>query len=333
MDPAIPGRIRQLDFSGTSDQLAHFLGVFDSSPPSNVLSIRLQIVHYNDLEPRERFARFLSSSFPKLSELNIGNFLPSPSSPIFTTSKLTSLKLFLPYEGNHRYTLAQFSRVLQQHPTLEELDLNHGAVPLSGAPGAPVPFTLPQLVNLRLYGTKGAIVGLVDLIGMSSPLHDVVIHVDYTPDFTIPALASTMEKIVVPYYNCKGVNRYRKIDNLTISSRVDELYLTFDAKSHSVPRSNLELQFLWVGELGCERVVDATFDLLPSDDVQELTIEGFPLTRRILQKMNKLSHLRLCNQGRRGIKEALDALSLDNQGESNESIMRVPNHVTVYTRR
>ena len=332
MDPAIPGRIRQLDFSGTSDQLAHFLGAFDSSPPSNVLSIRLQIVHYNDLELREKFARFLSSSFPKLSELNIGNFLPSPSSPIFTTSKLTSLKLFLPYEGSHRYTLAQFSRVLQQHPTLEELDLNHGAVPLSGAPGAPVPFTLPQLDNLRLYGTKGAIIGFVDLIGMSSPLHDVVIHVDYTPDFTIPALASAMEKIVVPYYNFRGVNCNRKIDNLTISSRaVDDLYLTFDAKSHSAPRSNLELQFLWVGELGCERVVDATFDLLPSDDVQELTIKGFPLTRRILRKMNKLSHLRLCNQGRRGIKEALDALSLDNQGVSNESTMMMSNHV--YTRR
>ena len=96
MDYTIPSRVCRLDFSGTSDQLAHFLGVFDPSSP-NVPSIRLQIALYENLEPRERFARLLSSSFPKFSKLNIGNFLPSPSSPIFATSKLTSLKLFLPY--------------------------------------------------------------------------------------------------------------------------------------------------------------------------------------------------------------------------------------------
>jgi len=314
MDPTIPSRTHQLDFSGTSGQLAHFLGIFDSSPPSNASSIRLQLFPYDGLGPREHFARLLSSPFPKLSKLNVGNFLPDPSSSIYTTSKLTSLKLFLPYGENGRYTLTQFSQILQQHPTLEELDLNHGAIPLSGTPGIPVSFTLPRLVNLRLYGTKGAIIGLIDLIGMSSPLHDVVIHVDYTPDFTVPALAGTMEKIVVPYYNCKGVNYHRKIDSLTISSRMDELYLTFDAKSHSTPTSNLEVQFLWVGQLGCRKVVDAIFDLLPSNDVQELTVEGFPITRRMLQKMNKLSHLRLCNQGRQGIRETLDALSICNQG-------------------
>lgn len=99
---------------------------------------------------------------------------------------------------------------------------------------------------------------------------------------------------------------------------MNELYLTFDAKSHSTPISNLEVQFLWVGQLGCEKVVDGTFGLFPSNDVQESTIEGFPLTRRMLQKMNNLSHLRLCNQGREGIKEALDALSLGNQGASTD---------------
>ena len=324
MDPTIPGRTCHLDFSGTSDQLAHFLGVFDSSPPSNLLSFRLQFVHYDELEPREKISRLLSSPFPKLTKLNFGsfgNFLPDPSSSIYTTSKLTSLKLFLPYGGNGRYTLAQFSRILRQHPTLEELDLNHGAIPLSGTPGNPVPFTLPRLVNLRLCGTKGAIIGLMDLIGMSSPLHDVVIHVCYTPDFTVPALTTTMEKIAVPYYNYQGLNLPRKIHNLAISSRMNNLYLTFDAKSHSAPTSNLVVQFLWVGELGCEQVVDGTFGLLPSNDIdiQELTIEGVPLTRRMLQKMNNLSHLRLCNQGRQGITKALDALSLGNQGASTNS--------------
>ena len=316
MDPAIPTRTRQLDFSGTNDQLAYFLAAFDPSPPSNASFIRLQVFPYEGLEPRENFARLLSSPFPKLSKLNLGNFLPDPSSSIYTTSKLTSLKLSFPYGENGRYTLAQFARILQRHPTLEELDLNHGAIPLSVTSGTPVSFILPRLVNLRLYGAKGAIIGLVDLIGMSSPLHDIAIHVDYTPDFTIPALVSTMEKIVVPYYNGQRVKHSRKINNLTISSRMNDLYLTFEAKSHSAPPSNLVVQFLWVGELGCGKVVDGTFDLLPSNDVQELTIEGFPITRKMLQKMNKLSHLRLCNQDRQGIKESLDALSLGNRGVS-----------------
>ena len=327
MDPAVPSRTHHIDFSGTSDQLAHFLGVFVYTPLSKVSSIRLQIVKYDDREPREHFSRFLSSPFPKLSKLNVGNFPPDPSSPIFRTSKLTSLKLFLPYGEKERYTLAQFSQILQHHPTLEELDLNHGGVPLSGTPGSPVPFLLPRLVDLRLYGTRGAIIGLVDLIGMSSPLHNVVIHIDYTPDFTVPTLASAMKKIVVPYYNCQGLDHPRKIDTLTISSRKDALYLTFDAQSNSIPTSNFKLQFLWVRELGSVNVVDGTIGLLPSIEIQEFTVEGLPLTRRMLQKMSGISHLRLCAQGRQGIKQTLDALALSDGGASNKSTSRILNHV------
>jgi len=328
MDCTIPRRTRHLDFNGTSDQLARFLGAFDSGPPSNVSSIRLQLVFYDGLEPQEKFARLLSSPFPKLSKLNIGNFLPSHSSPIFTTSKLTSLKLFLPYDGGKgRYTLAQFAQILRHHPTLQELDLNHGAIPLSGTPGPPVPFVLPQLVNLRLFGSGESVVGLMDLIGMSSPLHDVVIHFENTLAFTIPVLANTMEKIVAPYYNCQGLDYPRKIETLTISSDPDKSHLTFDARSRSTPTSNLEIKFGWIDDLEHDEVVAETFGLLPSNDVQEFAVDWLPLTRRMLQGMRKLSHLRLCNQSRQFIKQGLVALSLGNQGTSTKSTMRTFIHV------
>jgi len=239
MDPTIARRTRQLDFCGNGNQLAHFLGVFDSSPPSNVSSVRLQIASYDDREPRENFARFLSSSFPKLSKLNIANFLPSPSSPIFTTSKLTSLKLFLPYEIKGRYTLVQFSQILQQLPDLQELDLNHGAIPPSGKSGTPVPFILPRLVNLRLYGAETAILGFIDLIGMSSPLRNLVIHFDSCSGFTLPALTSAVEKIVMPYYDCQVLDRPRKINSLTISSYPYKHHLAFHARSRSPPLPTL----------------------------------------------------------------------------------------------
>jgi hypothetical protein len=100
-DPAIPRRARRLDFSGYNEELVDILSAFDLSRPSKVSSIRLQIQlsdRWNYREPvREEFAHLLSLPFPKLTKLNIGNFLPKSSSPIFTTSNLTSLKLFLAY--------------------------------------------------------------------------------------------------------------------------------------------------------------------------------------------------------------------------------------------
>ena len=96
MDPAIPKRTHQLDLTGTSDQPVHFFGVLDSSPPSNASSIRLHNFPYDNHEPQGHFAQFLSLSFPRLSQLDLGNFLPNFSSPIFTTSSLTLLKPSLP---------------------------------------------------------------------------------------------------------------------------------------------------------------------------------------------------------------------------------------------
>ena len=112
MDPEIPRRVRQLNFSGTSEQLTQFFGAFDSSPASNVSFIRLKVSPYDDREPKEHLARFLSSSFPKLSQLDLKNFLPAYSSPIFTTSNLASLKLSLPDGKKNPFILSQFSQFL-----------------------------------------------------------------------------------------------------------------------------------------------------------------------------------------------------------------------------
>ena len=315
MDPTIPRRTQRLDFSGTSDQLAHFFGAFDPSLPSNALSIRLQI-HMPWWGNRKKLASLLPSSFPKLSKLNVGNFLPKSSSPIFTTSKLTSLKLFLPYAIKGRHNMAQFSRILRQHPSLQELDLNNGAIPMPGTSGAMVPFTLPRLVDLRLRGMEGDTLGFVDFIGMSSPLHNVAIHLDYLWDPTATALASAVEKILVAYYNCQ--EHPRKIYSVTISSP-RQFRLVLESRSRSVPTSSLEIKFRATSGLAQDEMVDETFAIFPSDDVQEFTVEDLPLTHRTLQEMENLLHLRLCHQDRWDFGQALDALSLSNPGASTKS--------------
>jgi len=331
MDPTIPRRVHQLDFSGTNNQLAHFLGVFDPNPPSNVSSIQLQIDRYDDREPRGHFSRLLSSPFPKLSKLNIGNFLPSPSSPIFTTSNLTSLILFIPYGEKGRHTLAQFSQILQQHSNLRELDLNGGAIPLPGISGTPVPFVLPQLVDLRLHGTMEDIPGFIDLIGMSSPLRNVVIHFDCAPHFTIPTLASAMGKIVMPYYSCQGLDYPREIDSLTISSPMRGFDLIFDARSRSTPTSNLKLRFAWVHQLGYDGLLEETVGLFPSENIRELIVEELPLTRRVLEKMKNISHLQIRYQDRLYVGRAADAPSLGHyEGASPKLTRRTPNYMYLH---
>ena len=328
MDPKIPSRIRHLDFSGYEEELEDFLGVFNSHPASDAFSIRLQATGFDDHGPGEHFACFLSSPFQKLSKLNLGGFLPSPSSAIFTTSKLTSLKLFFPKNQEGKYTLVQFSQILQQQPNLQELDLNDGAIPLPGATVAPV---LPRLTYLRLHGTDMAILGFIDFIRMSSPLYKVVIHFDSILHRTIPTLATAVKRILAAYYDCQGLDYSRKIDSLAISSPLSEGHLAFDAKSRSLPTSNLELQFAWIGKLGCMKILEKTFDLFPSDNAQELTVNVLPLTRKMLEKMKGLSHLRLSDQVEQYVGESLDALSLSDRGASTKHTTRVSNHAS--TRR
>lgn len=301
-DPAIPKRLRQLDFSGTSNQLQHLLGALESSPPSNASSVQIQIFPHEYREPQAHLVRFLSSPFPKLSRLDLASFLPDCSSPIFTTSRLTSLKLFLPFGKGGRYTLSQFSHILRRHPSLRELELNHGAIPLpelSGSP--PVSFTLPQLVTLRLYGAEADILGFLDLTGMSSPLHDVVVRFGRPSYFHAPALASTVKKVLVAYYECQGLGHHRRVSHITISCDPDKNHISFNTRCHPVPtsdlRCNLKIQFNEVCEPDRNAMVKETFPLFPLDDVRGFALEGSVLyadvSQHVFRMMKNLSHLRL----------------------------------------
>ena len=305
VDPGISKRIRQLNFVGNSQQLTCFLGAFDSNPPSNVSSMQLHIVPYDHREPQGPLARFLSSSFPKLSQLDLWNFLPDSSSPIFTTSCLTLLRLYLPNCKKSRYTLPQFSQILQQHPNLQKLDLSDGAIPLPGPPNTSVPFTLPRLVGLRLHGLEADISGFIDFIGLSSHLHDVTIRFSPDPGSSDLTLTETVKKILVGYYECRGLDHPRKVNDFTVSYSPERAHLMLDAKSRSTltsnPRSNLNLQFDAIFELAGVAMVKETLPLFPLNDVRVFTAEGPPIYGRlhnlqIFRKMVHLSHLRLNKQ-------------------------------------
>lgn len=323
LDPTIPKRIRQLDLSGTSEQLETILGdlgALDLSPCSNLSSIRLHIFPHDSRRPQVSITRFLSSSFPKLSQLDLASFLPDLSSPVLTTSRLTSLKLFLPYGKKNRYTLSQFSHILQRHPNLLELDLNHDAIPQPGSSGSPpIFFTLPHLVTLRLYGTEAAILGFLDFVGMSSPLHDVVVRFSRFQDFNAIALASTVKKILVAYYECQGLDHLRKVNHITISSNSEKAHLAFATRSHPVPtpnlRSNLRIQFNVISERDRNAMVQETIPLFPLDDLRGLAFEGSALygdvCAEILWRTKNLSHLRLDDLD---IWPALDALTSNDPG-------------------
>jgi len=220
MDPAVLKRIHRLDVVGTSEQLERLLSGFGSNPPLNASSIRLQTaMSETEVDSREHLAPLLPFSFPNLSKLHIVNFQPDFSSSLLTTSNLTSLKLSFYCGIRPRYNLAQFSRILQKQPNLQELDLDDGAMPRVDSSEAPVPITLPRLADLKLRGTAECFLGLVNLIGTSSPLHNVAFHFCYPRDQNVPALVDVVKKILAAYYECEGLDRPRKADHLTVESR------------------------------------------------------------------------------------------------------------------
>jgi len=280
------------------------LGTFDSSPPSNVSSLRFQITPHNVHEPREPLDRFFSSPFPKLSKLDLENFLPNPSSPVFTTSNLTSLKLSHPFQKENCYTLSQFSQILQRHPSIQELSLSCGALPLPGQSGPLVSPVLPRLLSLRLHGSEAAISGFIDLIDMFSPLSNVVISFDRGPKSTALTLAGAVRKIIVAYYESQGSNYPRKIHYFSIVSNQEKDLLTFHTRSRPTPtsnlRSNFRLQFNAVNDIAGNAMVKEFFPLFPLDDVREFSAEGQPTYEEryneMFQKMKGLSHLRLDGQ-------------------------------------
>ena len=296
-DPTIPGRVRMLDFSGAGDHLECLLGVFGSNHSSNVSSIRLHATRHSERGPREHTVAFLSLSFPKLSKLDIKtNFLPDFSSPIFTTSNLISLKLGSHHRDGVHYTQSQFSEILQRHSDLQELHLWRGGMPLVEPSGPSVPVAPPRLVDLRLYGTEVMISGIMGLVGMTSPLYNVIIHFESTSSSSISNLTNTVKEIIASYYECQGPDHPRRANHLAISNS-EGRYLTFNVGSRSTskshPASNLELRFDGVDNMLAERICL----LFPLGDILEFTAAGLDLTRsryrRILQMMRSLEHLRL----------------------------------------
>lgn len=324
-DPALPVRIRQLDFTGGSKELDSLLDALNSGPLTNLSSIRLRFSHFRyEGETRDHFAGFLPFSFPKLSKLDMEQCQPDSSSPLFTTSNLTSLKLHFHYcSSTPRFTLAQLSKILQRHPNLQELDLRAGTISRVGSPEVLVPVILPQLVDLRLHGTAQCISGFVNVIDMSSPLYNVVLHFDRPCDLHVPTFVNAVKEILAAYYECEGLDYPRKANSLTISSRPGGCYgpPSFVARSPptpvSTPQSNLELEF--------EREFDGdeVFELLslfPLNNVQELFVNGLDLAsmdyRMLLRRMEGLTHLKLRALD---IAPILEEMNSCDQGSSEEA--------------
>jgi hypothetical protein len=291
-DPTVPGRIYQLDVSGNSGQLEHVLSAFDSTPPSSASSIRLKVIlnEFGLLEnPQDHLTRFLPFSFPKLSKLDIENFQVDSSSPLLTTSNLTSLKLGFYYGDGPRYTLAQLSRILQKHPNLQELDLTNGATPLAESPESPIPFDLPQLVDLRLRGMAASLLGLLRHMGMSPPLYNIVLHLHCPRDPNVPALINAVSEILAIYYGSEGLGYPRKADYLTILSR------PAGGRSHPAPASAPQ-SILKVGFTRTDELLEI-LPLFPLNDVQEFATDGLSLPSEkyhaIFQKVGNIPRLRL----------------------------------------
>ena len=161
----------------------------------------------------------------------------------------------------------------------------------------PIPVVLPRLVDLHLYDTEAAITGFMELVSMSSPLHNVIIDFRSASATTALSLANAIKKILALYYKCHGPDYPRIADHLAVSVDSGQRSLVFNAGSRSTsgsrPISNLELRFG-----GVENVLAGEICLLfPLDHVVEFTVIGLNLLRgryhEIFGKMGGLLHLRL----------------------------------------
>ena len=285
-----PKRIRQLDFTGTAHQFERTLNVLDSRAVSTTLSIRLRTFRF---EEEERLAHFFSLPFPNLSELDVMTFLPDPTSPIFITSNLTSLKLNIPRHCNSHYTQSQLLQVLQQNRNLQQLDFKAGALPLDGDSGGSVPVLLPRLVDLRLHGTNEVIDRFLGLVRMSSsPLHKIAI--DFQNDYyhNTEPIVNTTQKLLTAYYGRKELQCQRKVSHIALLAEEG----TVSAKNDSThPTSSLELKF----QSNEDELLQKVTPLFPLDHIHDCTAGGLYLAtdawREILLRMEGLSHLRLEN--------------------------------------
>jgi len=316
-DSETPRRIGQLDLVGTNEELGRLVGSLDSSSVSVTSSICLHDPHRET--HGEHLTHFFSLSFPKLSRVDLTIPIPDPSSSIFTTSNLTSLKLNLFSKYRRHHTASRFSQILRQHPNLRELELRDGAVPVPETSGALAPVFLPQLVDLRLFGEEAIIAEFLRLVDMSSPLHNVLIHFNYT---NAPAAArvDAMRQIPTAYYECQRLEYPRKVDRFAVSSSPLGSEITFNAVSFTTPAScqtsNLILHFHGAGSAVAERVIP----LFPLKDIREFTTKGLwfvtSFWHRMLGKMEGLLHLQLTHLD---IGPVLDAPYFDDGGMYRET--------------
>jgi len=320
-DTETPRRFRQLSLVGTHEELGRLVGSLDSDSVSVTSSIWIHdpCEEAHSDENGEHLTHFFSLSFPKLSKLELTNPMPNPSSSIFTTSNLTSLKLNISHENRRRHTASRFSQILRQHPNLRELDLRDGAVPVVETPGALTPVFLPQLVDLRLFGEDAIIAEFMRLVDMSSPLHNVFIHFNYT---STPAAARVdiIRQIPTAYYECQRLEYPRKVDRFAVSLTSFGYEVTFNAVSCPTPASrqvsNLTLRFHGAGNALAEQVIP----LFPLKYVREFTAEGLEFVtnswRWRLGKMEGLLHLQLIHLD---VGPVLDALDFDDGGMYGEA--------------
>jgi len=320
-DTETPRRFRQLSLVGTHEELGRLVGSLDSDSVSVTSSIWIHdpCEETHSDENGEHLTHFFSLPFPKLSKLELTNPMPNPSSSIFATSNLTSLKLYLGYEDRRRYTRFEFSQILRQHPNLRELDLGGGAVSVAGTSGALVPVFLPQLADLKLCGKDAIIVGFMELVDMSSPLHNIAINFECTNTPTA-ARVNAVKQTLTTYYECQRLEYPRKFDQLAVSPRRFIHDLIFNVGSCFTPPSrqvsNLRFRFDGAGNELAEQVIP----LFPLKDIREFTAEGLKFAtsswRLILGKMEGLLHLQVTWLD---IGPVLDALDFDGGGMYGEA--------------
>ena len=314
MESETPKRIRQLDFSGTTHQFKCILNALDSRSLSTTSSIRLRILRSSD---GEHLARFSSFPFPKLSRLDVANFLPDLTSSIFVTSNLTSLKLDIPCPDGRYCTQSQLLQVLQQNRNLRQLNFKAGGLSLAGDSGRLVPALLPHLADLKLSGTTEVIDRFLDLVCMSSPIHRITIHFQRNYAHDTEPLVIIMRKLLTMYYGCKELEPQRKVSHFTAFSDTGSI-IAGDHLTHPTYCLRLEFQNN-KGEL-FQKVIP----LFPLNYILDFTASGFDLAtdawRGILLRMESLSHLRL---ERMNTESVLNALGPNDGGAHGERIQTI----------
>lgn len=194
-------------------------------------------------------------------------------------------------------------------------------MPLVGKSGVSIPVVLPRLVDLRLDGVDTVIAGFMDLVSMSSPLHNVVIRFRGRT-YGDSTRASAIKKIITLYYEYLVLEYPRKLDHLTISPNLFEDVLVFDARSYSTPTFhpmyNLQLRLPGTHHALTLR----TIPLFPLKNIREFTAAKLDLDsrnwREVLQEVEGLLHLQLDGLGQPEL--ALGALGFDDGGVCGETI-------------